>query len=141
RTWSSRTARHAKKQHARRTRSSVYGATAVRIQCMRNVRVAMLGSGFVADFYMQGLANVNGHEVVVNYSRNLDHASAFAHRWSISESSTNLDYLIGRTDIDLFVIALPNDAHLPVSLALSKSARNQVCTKPLGRTRHEAKSM
>ena len=101
----------------------------------------MLGSGFVADFYMQGLSNVNGHEVVVNYSRNLDRASAFAHRWSISESSADLTHLIGRTDIDLFVIALPNDAHLPVSLALSKSTRNQVCTKPLGRNRHEAKSM
>ena len=28
------------------------------------VRIAMLGSGFVAEFYMQGLANVNGHQVV-----------------------------------------------------------------------------
>ena len=27
---------------------------------MKTVRIAMLGSGFVADFYMQGLANVNG---------------------------------------------------------------------------------
>ena len=27
------------------------------------VRIAMLGSGFVAEFYMQGLANVNGQQV------------------------------------------------------------------------------
>ncbi len=27
----------------------------------KEVRIALLGSGFVADFYMQGLANVNGH--------------------------------------------------------------------------------
>ncbi len=101
----------------------------------------MLGSGFVADFYMQGLANVHGHEVIVNYSRGLERATAFAQSWSIPESSTDFENLIGRTDIDLFLIALPNDAHLPVSLALSKSGRNQVCTKPLGRTRHEAKSM
>ena len=31
---------------------------------MNDVRIAMLGSGFVAEFYMQGLANVNGHKVV-----------------------------------------------------------------------------
>ena len=27
------------------------------------VRIGMIGSGFVAEFYMQGLANVNGHVV------------------------------------------------------------------------------
>lgn len=101
----------------------------------------MLGSGFVADFYMQGLANVNGQEVAANYSRNPDRARAFAARWSIAEATSDLAGLIARDDIALFIIALPNEAHLPVSLALSKARRNQVCTKPLGRNREEAKQM
>lgn len=108
---------------------------------MNNVRIAMLGSGFVAEFYLQGLANVNGQQVVANFSRNRARAKEFARRWSIPESATGLDSLIARTDIDLYVIALPNEAHLPVSLALSRAAKNQVCTKPLGRTRREAKAM
>jgi predicted dehydrogenase len=100
----------------------------------------MLGSGFVADFYMQGLANVNGHEVVINYSRTLDRARIFAERWGISEY-TDHQAVIAREDIDLFIIALPNEEHLPVSLALSAAGRNQVCTKPLARTRDEARQM
>jgi predicted dehydrogenase len=108
---------------------------------MKNVRIAMLGSGFVAEFYMQGLANVNGNEVIANYSRDLSRARDFAKRWHIPEPSTDLDGVIGRDDIGLFVIALPNEAHLPVSLALSKAKRNQVCTKPLARTRGEARLM
>jgi len=108
---------------------------------MSNVTIAILGSGFVADFYMQGLANVNGHEVVANYSRDPGRAQDFARRWSIPEPSSHLEKLIGRNDIGLFIIALPNEAHLPVSLALSTAGRNQVCTKPLARTRQEAKSM
>ena len=36
---------------------------------MSDVSIAMIGSGFVADFYMQGLANVAGGKVAVNYSR------------------------------------------------------------------------
>lgn len=108
---------------------------------MKTVRIALLGSGFVADFYMQGLANVNGQEVAVNYSRDPQKAAAFAQRWSIPESDGDLDRVIARADIDLYVIALPNEAHLPVSLALSKARRNQVCTKPLARTREEAKLM
>jgi predicted dehydrogenase len=108
---------------------------------MSNVRIGMLGSGFVAEFYMQGLANVNGQEVVLNYSRSPKRAADFARRWNIPESSTKLEAAIGRGDIDLFVIALPNEEHLPVSVMLSKAKRNQVCTKPLARNRAEAKQM
>ncbi|HKT11884.1 MAG TPA: Gfo/Idh/MocA family oxidoreductase [Terriglobia bacterium] len=108
---------------------------------MSNVRIAMLGSGFVADFYLQGLANVNGQQVAVNFSRTSQRAKQFAKRWAIPESTTDLKKLIARSDIDLYVIALPNEVHLPVSLALSRSGKNQVCTKPLGRNRREAKAM
>ncbi|MBL8218101.1 MAG: Gfo/Idh/MocA family oxidoreductase [Bryobacterales bacterium] len=108
---------------------------------MNNVRIAMLGSGFVAEFYMQGLANVNNQQVVINYSRTAKRARELATRWNIPESSTRLEDVISRTDIDLFIIALPNEEHLPVSLALSKARRHQVCTKPLARNRAEAKKM
>lgn len=108
---------------------------------MNDVRIAMLGSGFVADFYMQGLANVNRHEVVANFSRNSRRAKEFARRWSIPGPTSDMDKLIARNDIDLYVIALPNEVHLPVSLQLSRSGKNQVCTKPLGRNRREAKAM
>ena len=108
---------------------------------MKTVSIAILGSGFVADFYMQGLSNVNGQQVVANYSRSANRAKAFAKRWDIPASSTDLEALIARDDVDLFLIALPNEEHLPVSKALSKARRNQVCTKPLGRNRKEAKTM
>jgi predicted dehydrogenase len=101
----------------------------------------MLGSGFVADFYMSGLANVNGHQVVINHSRTPKRAKTFAARWGIPEASTSLDKVIARDDIDLFVIAMPNQEHLPVSLQLSAAKKNQVCTKPLARDSREAKKM
>lgn len=44
---------------------------------MSNIRIAMLGSGFVADFYLQGLANVNGQQVVANFSRKMRRAKEF----------------------------------------------------------------
>jgi hypothetical protein len=105
------------------------------------VRIAMLGSGFVAGFYMQGLANVAGQEVVANYSRKKHRARKFAQEWSIPEPTTDLNKLIERDDIDLYIIAVPNEEHLPVSLALSRAKRNQVCTKPLARTPQEAHAM
>jgi predicted dehydrogenase len=108
---------------------------------MSNVNVALLGSGFVAEFYMQGFENVAGQTVVANYSRSTNRAQGFAERWRIPEATTDLDALIARDDIDLFIIALPNHEHLPASLKLSAAKRHQVCTKPLGRNRDEAKQM
>ena len=108
---------------------------------MSNVRIAMIGSGFVAEFYMQGLANVRGQEGGANYSRDLKRAREFAMRWTIPEPGTDLGQIIEREDIDLYVIALPNEEHLPVSLALSKAKKHQVCTKPLARNHQEAKAM
>jgi len=87
------------------------------------------------------LADVPGQAVVANYSRSSGHASDFAGRWKIPHSSTNLDELIARDDIDLYIIALPNEEHLPVGLKLAAARKNQVCTKPLGRNRDEARQL
>jgi predicted dehydrogenase len=108
---------------------------------VKTVRIGMLGSGFVADFYLQGLADVNGQEVVLNYSRSAGRGRAFAKKWGVPETTTSLDAAVARDDVDLFVIALPNEAHLPAALALAKARRNQVCTKPLARNAREARAM
>jgi hypothetical protein len=100
-----------------------------------SVRIAMLGSGFVAGFYMQGLANVGSQEVVANYSKKKHRARKFAQEWSIPEPTAELNKLIERDDIDLYVIAAQNEEHLPVSLALSRAKRNQVSAgSPTGLT-------
>jgi len=108
---------------------------------MKTVNIALLGSGFVAEFYMQGLADVNGQQVVANYSRSTARARRFARRWNIPKPTTNWKELIARSGIDLYLIALPNEEHLPVALALADAGRNQVCTKPLARNATEARAM
>lgn len=107
----------------------------------KTVRIGMLGSGFVAEFYMLGLADVNGQEVVLNYSRNAATAKKFAARWKIPRSTTSLAEAVSQDGIDLFVIALPNEAHLPVATLLAGAKKHQVCTKPLARNREEARKM
>lgn len=108
---------------------------------MKTIRIAMLGSGFAAEFYMQGLANVNGQQVVLNYSRSSGRAENFARKWGIEQAVTRLERAVSRDDIDLFIIALPNAQHEPAAIALAQAGRNQVCAKPLGRNRREAEAM
>lgn len=108
---------------------------------MAPVRIAMLGGGFVAQFYMLGLKDVPGHEVVVVASRKGETARQFAARWNIAETSEGFEQTIARDDIDLYLIALPNFLHRDIAVALARAGRNQVCTKPLARNAEEAKAM
>lgn len=105
------------------------------------VQIAMLGSGFVAEFYMQGLDNVNHQQVAVNYSRTAARAEELGGKWGIPEQSTDLEAVIGREDIDLYLIAVPNSLHEEVAIMLAEAGKAMVCTKPLGRTAQEAKRM
>ncbi len=108
---------------------------------MKIIRIGMLGSGFVANFYMQGLKNVNGQEVVINCASSISEAKEFASKWDIPEYTDDMSKAIERDDIDLYFIALPNELHKKVAVNLAEYGRNQVCTKPLGRTEKEAKEM
>ncbi len=105
------------------------------------VRIGLLGSGFVADFYMQGLDNVNHQQVVVNYSRSKQRAGDLAAKWSIPESTDDLQAVIDRDDVDLYLIALPNFVHEEVAIRLAEAGKAMVCTKPLGRHADEAQRM
>lgn len=105
------------------------------------VNIAMLGSGFVADFYMQGLDNVAHQRVVLNYSRSRQTANNLGEKWGISEQVTDMQAAIERDDIDLYIIAVPNHVHEEVAVRLAEAGKSMVCTKPLARNADEAKNM
>lgn len=106
-----------------------------------SVGIALLGSGFVAEFYLQGLREVPGQRVVTNYSRSAERAAAFAAKWGIPHPTTDLEAAVGRADVDLVLIALPNDRHLAATAAAAAAGKAVVCTKPLGRNAQEAEAM
>ena len=105
------------------------------------VRIAILGSGFVSTFYMHGLREVPGQEVVVNYSLSAERAQAFARQWGIPAWTTDLAQAAAWPEVDLVVIGLPNDRHLEATRLAARAGRHVVCTKPLARTAVEAEEM
>jgi predicted dehydrogenase len=105
------------------------------------VRIGLVGSGFVATFYMQGLAEVPNQEVRVVCATNPAHAQRFADTWSIPEATADVDALLARDDLDLILLAVPNQVHKELALKTARAGKNVVCTKPLARTGDEAAEM
>lgn len=106
------------------------------------MKVAILGSGFIARFYAESLvAQRRKEEVVMIYGRDEPKAHAFAKAYNIPNFSTDLDEAVQHPDVEAVVVALPNHVHLGAVLACARAGKHVLCTKPLGRNAAEALQM
>ncbi|MGM0475537.1 MAG: Gfo/Idh/MocA family protein, partial [Bacteroidota bacterium] len=109
---------------------------------MNPKNIAMLGSGFIGDFYTASLHRPRSQDrVKLIYSRNEDKAKRFAEKWSVPHRTTNLEEAVTHPEIDTVVIALSNDMHLEAARLAAKAGKAVLCTKPLGRNAEEAGKM
>ena len=81
---------------------------------MSQAKIGLLGTGFVADLYMQSLRFVRDCDVVACFSRDEESARAFADKWNIPEHTTDMDALINSPAVDLVIVAVPHNAHAAV---------------------------
>ncbi len=106
------------------------------------MKIAMLGSGFIARFYATSLhAQRRKDRVVSVYSRNLAHAERFAHDYGLRHFTDRMDVAIQHPEVDVVLISLPNHLHEQAVEACTKAVKHVLCTKPLGRNAIEAKRM
>ncbi|MES2645927.1 MAG: Gfo/Idh/MocA family oxidoreductase [Bacteroidota bacterium] len=106
------------------------------------MKIAMLGSGFIARFYAESLHAQRRKDVIYSvYSRNIDKAKSFAQDYKLLHFTTNIDEAINDPAVDVVLISLPNHLHLKAVEACAKYKKHVLCTKPLGRNAAEAKRM
>jgi predicted dehydrogenase len=105
-------------------------------------KIAMLGTGFIGDFYTFSLHGQRSRDrVEIIYSRDEARGKAFAMKHGIPKWTTSMKTAVEDPDVDIVVIALPNNLHLE-AVNLAAAARKAVlCTKPLGCNADEAKQM
>ncbi len=105
-------------------------------------KVAMLGAGFIGDFYTYSLhGQRNRDRVVVIYSRDDARGKAFAKKHGIPRWTTSMKEAVNDPEVELVVIGLPNNLHLEAVRMAAAAKKAVLCTKPLGRNAEEAKKM
>ena len=105
-------------------------------------KVAMLGAGFIGDFYTFSIhGQRNRDKVHIIYSRDEARGKTFAEKHGIPKWTTSMKEAVNDPEVDVVMIGLPNNLHLE-AVALAAAAKKAVfCTKPLGRNASEAKKM
>jgi predicted dehydrogenase len=106
----------------------------------REVRIGMLGSGFIGEFHADGLRYVPDARVVANYGAGPDRRASFAERFG-SRPYASIDEVCADPEVDLVVVSLPNQLHLEAVRSAAAHGKGVACTKPLGRNADEAAGM
>lgn len=106
----------------------------------REVRVAMLGCGFIGEFHALGLRYVREATLVAGCDADQGRREAYAARFGCRPVAS-IDELCAADDVDLVVVSIPNHLHRDAVLALAAAGKNVACTKPLGRNADEAADM
>jgi len=106
------------------------------------MKLAILGSGFIARFYADALVGQRRKDVITMvYSRTESNAKKFADDYKVPNFTTNMQECVSHEDVDAVIIALSNDMHLEAVLACVSAGKHVLCTKPLGRNAMEALQM
>lgn len=106
------------------------------------VRIAMLGSGFIARFYADSLQGQRSKDKIVSiYSRREESATKFAEDYNVPHWTVTMEDAVNNPDVDIVCISLPNNLHEAAVMLCCKYKKAVITTKPLGRNAVEAKRM
>src|SRR4051812_10399007 len=109
---------------------------------MAKTKIALLGSGFIADIHLESYQRfVPDAEVVAVYTRNPQRAEAFAKKHQIAHWFSDLEPAITQSGCDVVDICLPNFLHARAVTSAAGAGKHVIIEKPLAMTLEEADQM
>ncbi|MCU0512255.1 MAG: Gfo/Idh/MocA family oxidoreductase [Anaerolineae bacterium] len=105
------------------------------------VRVGIIGSGFIGNIHHMGLSHVPGAAVVAVASKTPGKAAQFARERGIPHAFEDYRDLLKRDDIDAVTVGVPNYLHEEVVTAAAAAGKHIMCEKPFARTLQEGERM
>jgi predicted dehydrogenase len=114
----------------------------------QKLNVAMIGQGFIARAHANAFHQV-GHFFPIAYEldlkvlcgRNRPKLEAMASQWGWQEVATDWQEVVGRPDLHLVDVAVPNALHAEIAIAAAQAGKIVLCEKPLAMSLEEAERM
>ena len=108
---------------------------------MDQVRVGLIGSGFISDIHAAALRTLPDARVVAVASPTPGKAKAFAQERGIPKALEDYRDLLALKEVDVVTVAVPNHLHAQVAIDAAAAGKHVICEKPLCRTVQEADRM
>lgn len=110
---------------------------------MKEIRVAIIGTGVISRQHMERYKAIPNAKVVAACDINKPKLEAFGKTHGIPEDCLYTDYreLLKRDDLDSVDVCLHNNLHLPMAYEVLKSGKNCYCEKPMAGSYADAKAL
>jgi predicted dehydrogenase len=115
---------------------------------MKTLNVGLIGCGFMGRTHSNAYRKVSNFfdleyqpvlKAICDFQE--DKAKAFQAKWGYESVELDWHNLLGRKDIDIIEICLPNNLHKEVAIAAAKAGKMIVCEKPIARNGKEGEEM
>lgn len=103
-------------------------------------KIAIVGTGFVADYYMTTLQNHPDLQLTGVWDQNPDRLSAFCAYYHVQAYGA-LDALLADQTVDIVVNLTTPDSHFAINMASLKAGKHVYCEKPLALTYEDAQQV
>lgn len=94
------------------------------------IRVAVLGTGFIANIFMKNIVTVDAYEVTSVLAISQEDGEKFSKEYGVQKIYTDYSELLQDQDIDLVYIGLPNNLHYPFALKALEASKSVILEKP-----------
>ena len=108
---------------------------------MSSFRWGILGTGGIAQAFVEDLKRASGHSVVAVGSRTLSKATAFASRISGATAYGSYQELVNDSAVDAIYVATPHPMHLEHTLLAVNAGKPTLCEKPFAISATQAERM
>ena len=98
---------------------------------MKNLRFAVIGTGFWANYQIPAWMELDGVELVAVYNRTRCKAEAIAEKFNVPAVYDDVPQLLEKETLDFVDIITDVDTHLPFTKLAAEKGINVICQKPM----------
>ncbi len=105
------------------------------------MRIALAGAGAFGEKHLDGLALIDGVEIVSIISRTAEQAAQVAAKYGAKHSSTELDDALARDDVDAVILCTPTQQHAAQAIACMNAGKHVQVEIPLADSLADAEAV
>jgi len=98
---------------------------------MNRIRWAIVGTGYIANSFAQGMQVVEDAVLAAVVSRSADSAKAFAEKYGGESVYTDCEVMLKEAKPDVVYLAMPNDLHYQYIIPALENGVNVLSEKPM----------
>ncbi len=95
------------------------------------MKIALAGAGAFGEKHLDGLAKIDGVEVVSLVGRTLDKTKAIAEKHGVGHATTELDEALAISDVDAVILCTPTQMHAAQAIACMDAGKHVEVEIPL----------